>query len=147
MDRAMVGSQRTCNSDKYPGNLSRLSSRTKPIKGYHARYQDRNSRNPAASTPAFQDAIKPPRFSLSIIYFSLSFSLSLFSDEVEQRKSRRKKKKEKKEKNRVGSNVFVFISCHVFRTISKSNVEGGTFVLHRIRVAPRLFAFVSSFLV
>lgn len=143
MDRAMVGSQRTCNSDKYPSNLSRLSSRTKPIKGYHARYQDRNSRNPAASTPAFQDAIKPPRFSLSIIYFSLSLSFPTRSNngKVEGRKRRRRKK------NRVGSNVFVFISCHVFRTISKSNVEGGTFVLHRIRVAPRLFAFVSSFLV
>lgn len=146
MDRAMVGSQRTCNSDKYPSNLSRLSSRTKPIKGYHARYQDRNSRNPAASTPAFQHAIKPPRFSLSIIYFSLSFSLSFptrsNNGKVEGRRRRRRRKK-----NRVGSNVFVFISCHVFRTISKSNVEGGTFVLHRIRVAPRLFAFVSSFLV
>lgn len=146
MDRAMVGSQRTCNSDKYPDNLSRLSSRTKPIKGYHARYQDRNSRNPAASTPAFQDAIKPPWFSLSIIYFSLS--LSLLFHEIEQRKSRREgRRRRRRRKNRVGSNVFVFISCHVFRTISKSNVEGGTFVLHRVRVAPRLFAFVSSFLV
>lgn len=78
-------------------------------------------------------------FLLDIIYLSLYFSTRSVNGSIKVEEEG----EQKREKRGLTCSFYVFISRHVFRTISKSNVEGGTFVLHSVRVALRLFAFVS----
>lgn len=82
-------------------------------------------------------------FLLDIIYLSLYFSTRSVNGSIKVEEEGEQKRK----KRGLTCSFYVFISRHVFRTISKSNVEGGTFVLHSVRVALRLFAFVSPVLV